>query len=201
MRLSRSFFTQPSLTVAEKLLGQIIVRKIGRKIIRGVIVETESYPGPHDRASHAYKGRRTARTEIEWNEGGYIYIYLVYGMYYQLNITTGKAGYPECVLIRALDVRQQIAKSIAQRKEKGRLALSDLQLANGPGKLCRWLKLDKSFYGEDITKSKRLYLAKGVNIKKKDVKKGPRINIDYAGPHYASRHWRFWIKNNKAVSK
>lgn len=206
MRLTRSFFTKPSLTVAQKLLGQIIVRKIGKRTIKGIIVETEAYPGPHDRASHAYKGRRTARTEVEWREGGYVYIYLVYGMYYQLNFTTGKAGYPECVLIRALeplsDKQYSDMRKVKKHKSQNisHVALP-MSLANGPGKLCNWLRLDKSFYAEDLIKSKRLWLEKGVSIPTKNIARGPRINIDYAGKHYASRHWRFWIKQHPAVSK
>ena len=97
-RLSRSFFTKRSLIVAKKLLGCFLVRRIGKKLLIGRIVETEAYPGPSDRASHAFDGKVTARNKIEYEKGGYVYIYLVYGMYWQLNITTGRAGYPECVL-------------------------------------------------------------------------------------------------------
>jgi DNA-3-methyladenine glycosylase len=210
MKLSRSFFTQPSLIVAKKLLGKYIVRKIGKKTLIGKIVETEAYPGPYDRASHAYRGRRTARTEVEWKEGGYVYIYLVYGMYWQLNITTGKKDYPECVLIRALEPRfsnslelkhKKPHESFANIRDKNSRWISDAKLANGPGKLCNYLKLDKSFYGEDVTKSTRLWLTEGDRISKKYIAHGSRINIDYAGTHYASRPWRFWIRHNPSVSR
>ncbi len=197
MRLSRSFFTQPSLVVAKKLLGKVISRRVGKKTIRGLIVETEAYPGPYDRASHAYNGRRTARTEVEWREGGYVYIYLVYGMYWQLNITTGKAGYPECVLIRALEVAQNQKPYSKNQNHKVKIE----KYANGPGKLCNYLRLDKSFYDEDVTTSKRIWLEEGRHVPPKNIAKGPRVNIDYAGKHYAGRHWRFWIKNNPAVSR
>ena len=207
-KLTRSFFTQPSLTVAEQLLGKIIVRRVGKKLIAGKIVETEAYPGPHDRASHAYNGRRTKRTEVEWNEGGFVYIYLVYGMYWQLNITTGRAGYPECVLIRALEIINRNGKLGNPSTSLREYRKFDLT-ANGPGKLCNYLKLDKSFYGEDVTKSKKLWLESGTRLKPLDaargkpfdVAQGKRINIDYAGKHYASRHWRFWIQGNQSVSK
>ncbi len=170
-RLARSFYTQPTLTAAKKLLGRCIVRKVGRKRIVGKITETEAYIGPQDKASHAFKGKMTERNKAEYLVGGHIYIYLVYGMYWQFNISTGQKNEPECVLIRALD----------QGKE-----------TSGPGKLCRYLKLDKSFYGEDLTKSKRIWLEdRGEAVKPSQIKATARIGIDYAGPYWSKRKWRF----------
>ncbi len=128
-RLKRSFYTKPTLKVAKELLGKYLVRRIGKKKLEGKIIETEAYIGPKDRASHAFGNKLTPRNLAEYFIGGHIYIYLVYGMHWQLNISTYKEGKPECVLIRALDL--------------GRLA-------DGPGKVCRYLKLDKSFYGEKV---------------------------------------------------
>ena len=96
-----------------------------------------TYIGPQDKASHAYNSRITPRNKVEYLIGGHIYIYLVYGMYWQLNIVTARQGEPECVLIRALDLDK---------------------IANGPGKVCNYLKLDKSFYQEDLSKSNRICL-------------------------------------------
>ena len=170
-RLTRSFYTRPTLTVAKKLLGKYIVRKIGRKILTGKIIEIEAYIGPQDKASHAFGGKITARNKAEYLIGGHIYIYLVYGMYWQFNISTGRKGQPECVLIRALD----------QGKE-----------TSGPGKLCRYLKLDKSFYAEDVTKSKRIWLEdRRVRVKPHQIKATARIGIDYAGPYWSKKKWRF----------
>jgi len=101
-RLSRKFYCQPTLKVAKELLGRYLVRQIGQKKLIGKIVETEAYIGPQDKASHAYQGKATARNRAEYLIGGHIYIYLVYGMYWQFNISTSVAGQPECVLIRAL---------------------------------------------------------------------------------------------------
>jgi DNA-3-methyladenine glycosylase len=174
-RLSRSFYTQPTLLVAKRLLGKYIVRKIGKKKLAGKIIETEAYIGPKDKASHAYGGKVTPRNKAEYLIGGHIYIYLVYGMYWQLNISTFEEGKPECVLIRALDLEK---------------------LADGPGKLCRYLKLDKSFYGEDLTKSKRVWLEdRGVEIKPSMIVSTARIGIDYAGYYWRRRKWRFVLKN------
>jgi len=170
-KLLRDFYDRPTLRVAKELLGEYIVRRIGKKEISGKIIETEAYIGPQDKASHAYGGKITPRNWVEYLEGGHLYIYLVYGMYWQLNIVTEKAGKPECVLIRALD------------------------LANGPGKVCCYLQLDKSFNGEDLTKSKRIWLEdRKVKIKPSQIIATKRIGIDYAGPYWSRRKWRFVLK-------
>ena len=196
-KLSRAFYARPTLKVARSLLGKYLVRKTGNKVLSGKIIETEAYIGPQDRASHAYGGKKTKRNEAEYLAGGYVYIYLVYGMYWQFNISTYKVGTPECVLIRALDP----------------------EAASGPGKLCRYLKLDKSFYGEDLAKSKKLWLedrpacnaspaamtairlsgwrsdaGRGVRIKKPKIMATKRIGIDYAGVYWANKKWRFVLK-------
>ena len=179
-KLNRSFYTRLTLRVAKELLGKHIVRKIGSKKLEGKIIETEAYIGPRDRASHSFRGKVTPRNKAEYLIGGHIYIYLVYGMYWQLNISTNKAGQPECVLIRALD--------------------SNLKnLASGPGKLCRYLKLDKSFYAEDLTKSKRIWLEdRGLKIKPSQIVATKRVGIDYAGPYWANKKWRFLLKNENS---
>jgi len=187
-RLPRKFYTQQTLKIAKEMLGKYLVRKIGNKKLVGKIVETEAYIGPKDKASHAFGGKRTERNKAEWLIGGHIYIYLVYGMYWQFNISTGKKGQPKCVLIRALEPITQNSKPKTQN------------LANGPGKLCRWMKLNKSFYGEDLTKSKRIWLEPGEKIKPNQIVAGKRIGIDYA-KEWAEKPWRFYIKNNKFVSK
>lgn len=183
-RLKRKFYIRPTLTVAKELLGKYLVRKIGKKKLVGKIIETEAYIGPEDRASHAYGGKITERCKTEYLIGGHIYIYLCYGMYWQLNITTAREGEPECVLIRALEPINE--------KEK---------IASGPGKLCNWLKLNKSFDGEDLTKSKRIWVEDwGERIKKQQIVATTRVGIEYAG-QWAKKPWRFYIKDNPFVSK
>ena len=178
-KLTRGFYTKPTLEVAKKLLGKYIVRKIGKKKLSGKIIETEAYIGPQDKASHAYQGKVTTRNQAEYLIGGHVYIYLVYGMYWQMNISTSQAGRPECVLIRALDLGK---------------------IASGPGKLCRYLKLDKSFYGEDLTKSKRIWLEdpapEQARCRASRVIATKRIGIDYAGIYWSKRKWRFLLKRD-----
>jgi len=187
MRLKRSFFIRNTLTVAKELLGKYLIRKIGNRKLVGKIVETEAYIGPQDRASHAYGGKITERSKTEYLEGGHIYIYLCYGMYWQLNITTSLAGKPECVLIRALEPVNSKLKS--------------KKIASGPGKLCQWLKLDKSFDGEDLTKSKIIWLEnRGEKILPSQIAKTKRIGIEYAGP-WKDKLWRFYLKNNPFFSR
>jgi DNA-3-methyladenine glycosylase len=185
VQLNRSFYTRDTIIVAKELLGKYIVRKIGKKTLAGKIIETEAYIGPKDKASHAYNGKITPRNKVEYLAGGYIYIYLVYGMYWQLNVVTAGAGKPECALIRAMDL--------------GRLT-------DGPGKVCRYLKLNKSFYGEDLTESKRIWLenpapeqarcgaSRGENGARSKIIATKRIGIDYAGHYWSRRKWRFVLK-------
>jgi DNA-3-methyladenine glycosylase len=195
-KLTRRFYTGDTLDIAKKLLGKFLVVKKNGRICVGKIVETEAYLGPDDRAAHSFKGKRTPRTEVEYNVGGYVYIYMVYGMYWQFNIVTSEKDKPECVLIRAVEPIGKFPISNSQFPK------SNLKnLANGPGKLCNWLGLDKSFYGEDMTKSKKIWLEdRGVRVAKKDIVAAKRVNIDYA-KQWKHKPWRFYIKGNGLVSK
>jgi DNA-3-methyladenine glycosylase len=183
MILPKNFFKRNTLKVAQELLGCILVRKIGRKVIGSVITETEAYKGKDDLASHASKGR-TSRTELMFGEAGRAYIYMIYGMYYCLNIVTEKKDYPAAVLIRGIKIEG-----------------IDYKKTNGPGKICRELKIDKALNGWDITKGKELWIAtalagsrfgRGKTIKK-NIMAGRRIGVDYA-KHCKDYLWRFWIK-------
>lgn len=179
MRCSRSFFTRSAATVAVDMLGAHIVRKKGMRVKRGMIVEVEVYPGPHDAASHAFGKKRTVRNAAEYMLGGHVYIYLVYGMYWQLNISTGAEGYPSCVLIRAL----------APHDKK-----STIKETNGPGKLCRWLEIDSRLYAEDLTTSAAVWIEKSDTELRRTIVKTPRIGIDYAGREWALKPLRFYLK-------
>lgn len=195
-KLPRKFFLQPTLLVAKKLLGKTLVRIYHGKRLSGKIVETEAYIGPEDRASHGYLGKRTKRNRAEFLIGGHVYIYLVYGMYWQLNISTEKEGKPTCVLIRSLEPLEGIFTMEKLRKEKNLK-----NLTNGPGKLCQALALDKSFYGVDLCRPDKIWIEEAEEIKEKEIVKKPRVGIDYAGPYWSKIPWRFYIKDNAFVSK
>ncbi len=185
-KLSSKFYTQDTLTVAREILGKYIIRKYRNKELIGKIVETEAYIGPKDKASHAFGGKMTERNKTEYLNGGHIYIYLCYGIHWQLNITTNGEN-PECILIRALEPTNKEAR--------------DSRIGSGPGKLTKWLKLNKSFDGENLIESERIWLEdRGGEIKKSQIVSGKRIGIDYA-EEWAEKPWRFYIKDNSFVSK
>ena len=170
-RLTKNFFNRPTLRVAKELLGKFLIRRTGRKKIRAMITETEAYCGPEDLASHASKGR-TKRTEIMFGSPGFAYVYLIYGMYHCLNIVTEKKDYPAAVLIRAVDANG----------------------VNGPGKLCRFLKIDRTLNGEDTIKSGKLWIEDGQKLKPAQIGRSKRAGVDYAGS-YKDKPWRFFIKS------
>ncbi len=188
-RILRKFYNRNTLAVAKELLGCYLVCMAGRKKIIGKVVETEAYMGPKDRASHAFGNKMTERNKAEYLDGGYVYIYMVYGMYWQFNISTKGKGIPECVLIRALE--PIVDKKFEQYDRQ----------ASGPGKLCRWMGLNKSFYGEDMVRSNRIWFERGDKTSPGNIVAAKRIGVDYAGPVWSGKKWRFYIKGNNFVSK
>ena len=196
IRLTKSFYSRDALYVAPRLLGKILVRKIGETYIRCQIVEVEAYTGPHDKAAHVYNNKRTARTESMFLAGGHTYIYLIYGMHHCLNIVTGAIDKPQGVLIRAVEpLGDESFRLIKQNRVIASKKLSDL--TNGPGKLCAALNIDKSLYGYDLTGGDDLFLEDAHN--NPPIVCAPRINIPYA-QEYISKPWRYYIKDNPYVS-
>lgn len=192
--------------MAKELLGKVLVRKIpsvrsgqAARVIRAMIIETEAYCGPKDLASHASRGR-TKRTEIMFGPPGHAYVYLIYGMYHCLNIVTETEGYPAAVLIRGAIVNDKNLNGPALTPERaeafkklcGKAATA--RLVSGPGKLCRFLKIDKTLNGEDIIESRRLWIEEGKKLKPAQIGKSKRIGIDYAGS-YKDKLWRFFVKS------
>ena len=208
--LTQRFFDCSTIKVAQNLLGCFIIRKIGRKNIKVKIVETEAYNGPRDLASHASRGR-TARNEVMFGPAGYIYVYFTYGMHYMLNIVTGKRGYPAAVLIRALEPSpscrcEDLGLDPGDEAISGQFikttkyASANLKF-NGPAKLTKYLDINKNFNNLPIyTKKYGLWIEKGEPIPASKIKKTTRIGVDYAGA-YKNKKWRFYLKDNKFVSK
>ncbi|WP_223069335.1 DNA-3-methyladenine glycosylase [Paenibacillus caui] len=188
-----------ALEAAPLLLGHTLVRTTEDGEIRCRIIETEAYGGIHDKGSHAFGGRNTERTRVMFGRGGMAYIYLIYGMYHCLNIVTGSEGDPQAVLIRAVEPLSERDERIMAlyRGTKSRKAAD---VSNGPGKLCRALRIDKSLNGEPLTnRSGPLFLAPGQVQPDAEIMMGARINIPYAG-EFASRPWRFFYKDHPYVS-
>lgn len=163
--LNIDFYKQNAIIVAKNLLGKKIERihKDGTSNLY-TITASEAYLGEEDKACHASKGR-TARTEVMFQRGGLIYVYLIYGIHWMLNIVTGDLNSPQAVLICGLDN------------------------IRGSGRIGKLLKIDKSFYGEDITKSNRIKIYDAPIIKKFDQL--PRKGINYAGAEWINKLWRF----------
>lgn len=163
-RIDKLFFTRDVLDVAPALIGQYLVCKSNGQTTKYIITETEAYKGEEDLACHASKGR-TQRTEVMYHEGGCLYIYLIYGMYNMLNIVTGLKDNPQAVLIRGIEKY------------------------DGPGKLTRALDIDKSYNGELLEISDRIWLEPS------EIKPAytchPRIGIDYAGEVWKNKPWRY----------
>jgi len=197
-KLKRDFYERDTLTVAKELLGKYLVHNSTEGTTIGKIVETEAYIGPSDPGSHAYKGLRSKRTEVQFGPGGYAYIYQIYGNYFCFNVVTQKIGMPEVVLIRAVEPIKGI-ELMAKRRKVSEITMKNLiNLTNGPSKLCTAMGIDKSLYGVDLCGGK-LFIASSNPKADFEIVSTPRINIDYAG-EAKNYLWRFLIKNNKFVS-
>lgn len=175
--LSRAYFRRPTLTVARSLLGKYLVRRNGRKLLTGRIVEVEAYVGPRDRASHASRGR-TKRTEVMFGPPGVAYVYLVYGMHHCFNIVTERDGYPAAVLVRAVQLNLS----------------SPPTLIEGPGRVCRVFQIDRTLNTLDVTLGRTLWVEdRGERVPASQVVAAPRIGVDYAG-EWAAKPWRFRLQ-------
>lgn len=190
MKLKREFYTRNTLTVAKELLGKTLVHNTPQGIVKGKIIEVEAYLGKKDAAAHSFRGNPEGRTKIMYEEGGYAYIYLIYGMHYCFNVVTYIRGVPEAVLIRAVHPLEGIELMQERRKTN-----NIKNLCNGPGKLCKAFDIDKSCYGLDLC-GEKLYIEDAKISKNEEIIATKRINIDYAGEaaHYP---YRFILKNKQ----
>jgi len=200
-KLERSFYEGNTIEVAKRLLGKVLVHKVNGKKLMGRIVEVEAYVGSMDKACHCYDNKRTKRTEVMFGPPGYAYVYLIYGMYYCMNIVTGKEGEGAAILIRALEPVNGLEEMASNRYNRGLKELNRRQmrnLTNGPGKLCKALNITKDNYGDDLTGNKLFLIDDGCSSF--DIGISKRINIDYA-EEAKDFEWRFYIKDNPYVSK
>ncbi|MES2216404.1 MAG: DNA-3-methyladenine glycosylase [Patescibacteria group bacterium] len=176
--LTQKFFNRPTVEVARDLIGCYLVREQKGKITRYLITETEAYDGPEDLACHASKGR-TKRTETMFGQAGHWYVYFVYGIHWMLNIVTGPKNFPAAVLIRGIEGAQ------------------------GPARLTKKLGISGFLNAKTADEESGLWIEKrGHEINPKDIVASPRIGIDYAGPIWSKKEWRFTLKptNNNRQS-
>jgi DNA-3-methyladenine glycosylase len=180
-RLTRAFYARDTVVVAKELLGKQLVHVSGGVERVGVIVEVEAYLGPHDLAAHSAKGL-TQRTKVMFGPPGHAYVYMIYGMYFCMNVVTERVGHASAVLIRALE---------PVRNVDGR--------TQGPGLLCRSMHIDRRLNSHDLV-SDDFYIAAMRGAAPPALVSRPRIGVDYAG-HWARRLLRFYVKGNSFVSK
>jgi DNA-3-methyladenine glycosylase len=166
--LRRDFFEQPTLLVAESLLGKFLVRDSKSFMI----IEVEAYDGFEDKASHASRGE-TPRNTVMFGEAGIWYVYFVYGMHHMLNIVTGAEGYPAAVLVRGVEG------------------------ISGPARLTKALGVDRQMNEQKAERKSGLWIEdRGIIVPKNRIEKTPRIGVAYAGEEWARKLWRFMLKTN-----
>ncbi len=181
-KLSRNFYNRDTIIVAQELLGKYFVHVSEYSTQIGMIVEVEAYLGSHDPAAHSSKGI-TKRTQIMFGPPGFAYVFLVYGMYYCMNIVTEQVGQGSAILLRAVEPIQNI-----------------YQRTNGPGLLCRAMHIDMQCNQKDLT-HEALYVAEVSTVPSPVIVSKPRIGVAYAGKEWASKLLRFYIKGNPFISK
>jgi DNA-3-methyladenine glycosylase len=188
--LGPAFYRRDALAVARALLGKRLVTRFGGVVTAGLITETEAYAGIADRASHAWHGRRTARTEIMYAEGGVAYVYLCYGIHSLFNVVVSRAGDPQAVLVRAVEPVVGVEHMLRRRK----LAEAGRRLAAGPGTTAQALGIHWSHSGLSL-QGPLIRIEDAPPVPASAVETAPRIGVDYAGPD-ARLPYRFVLKNN-----
>lgn len=182
------------LAVARDVIGKVLVHRTRQGVVAGRIVEAEAYRGPEDRAAHSFGGRRTARTEAMFGPPGFAYVFFVYGMHWHLNLVTTGEGAPHAVLLRAVE---PLVGTQLMAKRRG-LPETDVNLCNGPGKLCQAFQIERRHYGVDLTRG-ALFLSASSAPRGK-LGRSPRIGVDYAEA-WAEKPWRFFELGNRWVSR
>lgn len=197
MKLPVSYFlNQDVLFLAKDLLGKVLFTQIEGQITAGIIVETEAYFGEIDKASHAYGGRRTNRTEIMYSQGGVSYVYLCYGIHHLFNIVTSVKGEPHAVLIRA--VEPLIGKEIMEQRRN--MPAGKSTISSGPGSAAKALGIGSSFNGKELNAEEIWVEDYYTKYTDDEIVATPRVGVAYAQED-AFLPWRFFVKGNKYVSK
>ncbi len=195
--LGRAFYARDAREVARDLLGAVLVRRLDGRRVSGRIVEVEAYRTTDDQAAHAHAGH-TPRNAPMWEAPGHAYVYLVYGMYWLLNVVCEPQGTPAAVLIRALEPLE--GQDVIAARRAGR---SLLAWTSGPGKLTRALDISGAHNRLDLTvPNAALWIEAGERVPDAQVRTGPRIGL---GKHvrepWLSMPWRWWIAENPHVSR
>jgi DNA-3-methyladenine glycosylase len=196
VKLGASFYNRGSVVaVARDLLGKVLVSELDGERTSGRIVEVEAYNGVVDRASHAWSGRRTARTEVMYAVGGRAYVYLIYGIHHLFNVVTNREGTPHAVLVRALEPMEGVEVML---RRMGR-SVVDFTLTRGPGNLSKAMGLTTGHTGKSLLAGEIWIADDGYRVKRSEVVATPRIGVDYAGKD-AELPYRFLVRGSQWVS-
>lgn len=189
MILPLSFYQHHDVIhVSQQLLGKFLCTFLDGELTSGMIIETEAYRGPEDRASHAFGNRRTRRTEVMFQQGGICYVYLCYGIHALFNVITNAQDIPHAVLIRAIKPVEGIECMLKRRKQ----AKLNARLTSGPGALTQALGITVGHSGLSLRGPQIWIEDRGVQIDSKAILASPRIGVDYAKED-AFLPWRFRI--------
>jgi DNA-3-methyladenine glycosylase len=194
-KLPPAFYGGDTVAIARSLLGCLLWRKCGRELLAARIVECEAYLGANDSASHARRGLRSARNESMYLECGHAYVYFTYGMHWCLNVVTQEADTAEAVLLRAAQPLRGL-ESMRKRRPK---AKRDVDLMNGPGKLCQALDIDRALDGEPLDGNRLWLTGRDIEVGEDDIAVSHRIGVENSG-EAAIWPLRFFLRGNPFVS-
>lgn len=187
MKLPESFYLRSDIVqVSRDLLGKVLATNLDGCITKAIITETEAYEGETDKASHAYGGRRTKRTEPIYQTGGRAYIYLCYGIHHMFNVVSNVEGIPHAILVRAGRPHEGESEMLHRRGK----STVDKSLLAGPGSLGKALGIKTTFTGTDLAGDQIWIEDQNISVDNAEVVVGPRVGIDYAEED-ASRPYRF----------
>ncbi|MFC3563455.1 DNA-3-methyladenine glycosylase [Pedobacter jamesrossensis] len=197
MKLNQEYYlNEDVINLAKDLLGKVLYTKINDETTAGIIVETEAYFGIQDKASHAYGGKRTPRTETMYAQGGVSYVYLCYGMHNLFNVVTSAKDNPNAVLIRAIEP----LVGIEIMEERRNMPRSKAAISSGPGSAAKALGIDRTFNAKDLLGDEIWIEDQHISLSHEQIATTPRVGIAYAQEH-ALLPLRFFVKGNKYVSK
>lgn len=198
IRLQKPFYTREDVVqISKDLLGKVLVTNFNNQKTAGIIVETEAYRAPEDKASHAYQNRYTDRTKVMFEEGGLAYVYLCYGIHHLFNVVTGKKGMAHAVLVRAIEPLEN-AEYMLKRRNKVTI---NRQLTGGPSVLSKALGITTHYTGTNlIMANSPIWIEdRDIKVDESNIIASPRVGIDYA-EECTAWNWRFRVKNSKWTS-
>jgi DNA-3-methyladenine glycosylase len=193
--LSEFYQREDVVQISKDLLGKKLCTFIDQRYTSGIITEVEAYSGRNDKACHANDGRRTPRTEIMYQQGGFAYVYLCYGIHHLFNVVTNKAGLADAILVRAIEPIDGLEIMLERRK----IGKATYSLTTGPGSMSQALGITTKQYGTDLS-GNLIWIEDAAAIPEDKILATTRIGVQYAAEH-ASYPWRFVIKGNPWISK